>query len=172
MPYYPIMDLSSMKKREGGGGELDLLLLRREDGPILPVFTSLNRFWAFVDKYYARDDSVRPTTVPMDPFKLAGMVRSIGGETVLKALVFDPIALTGGKWRSAVKPAPISTYLRFMSEIRPEVEKLAKETEEKFGHLPDPVAFDDSLRWSKPLLDEVADNAGARVEEWEVGDDS
>jgi hypothetical protein len=173
VPYYPIIDLTSMEPQDSeGGAEAEVLVLGGEDKVVLPVFTSLDRFWAFVDKHYAGDDSVRPSTFPMDPFRLAEMVGAMQLAGGLDALVFNPFVVSAEEWSSAIKPIPIAHYSRFIAEIRPGIEQLAQEAEARFGHLPDSQSFNESIEWAKPRVHEVADNAGARMEEWQDSDDS
>jgi hypothetical protein len=125
-----------------------------------------------VDKWYAGDDSVHPTTFPIDPFRLAEIIKAPGEAGQIDAVVFNPFVVSSGEWRSAVEPIPVSNYCRFMAEIRPETERLAKETETKFGHLSDPKTRKEAMEWVTPLAEDIADNARARIAEWEVGSDS
>jgi hypothetical protein len=172
VPYFAIVDLNSIGPQDSrGNASAEVLTLRGENGEVLPVFTSLNRFWDFVDKWYAADDPVHPTTFPMDPFRLAEMIEPPNEEGV-EALVFDPVLVSDGNWRSAAKPIPVADYCRFIKEIRPGINKLAKEAAAKFGHLPDPKAKKDAIDWIKSQAEEVGDNAGARIAEWEVRDDT
>jgi hypothetical protein len=168
VPYYPIINLASIEPQDSeGGAKAQLLYLRSEDEFILPVFTSLDRFWAFVDKYYAEDDSVQPSTFPVTPFRLAEMIglMSQGGEQ--HTLIFNPVVVSAKEWRSTVKPIPAAEYCRFMTEISPDLEKLNREAEAKFCHLPDSEARKKSLEWVGTHIQEVVDNARARIEEWQ-----
>jgi hypothetical protein len=110
MPYYPIGDLASTAPKDSGGGyETDLLTLGGEDGSILPVFTSMNRFWAFVDVYLAGDDSVQPSTFPMDPFRLAEVMESLAEKDELSFLIFNPTALSPGCGALTETPSRLRT---------------------------------------------------------------
>ena len=173
MPYFVIVDLNSIGPQDSeGNASAEVLALRDKNGEVLPVFTSLNRFWAFVDKWYAGDDSVHPTTFPMDPFELAEMVGPMGESGLFDTLLFNPVAVSARKWKYKTKPIPLTHYCRFISEIRPGIEKVVQDGEVKFGDLSAPETHLKVLRWSMPRLEELARNAGARVEEWEVRDDS
>ena len=168
MPYYPIINLASIEPQATeGGAEAEVLVLGREDKVFLPVFTSLDRFWAFVDEHYAGDDSVRPSSIPMDPFRLAEMVGAMDQAGGLDALVFNPVVVSAEELRSEADPIPVAEYCRFIAEIRPDLEKLAQEAEAEFGHLPDSESFKKSLEWMEPDIQEVVDNARARIEEWQ-----
>jgi hypothetical protein len=59
-----------------------------------------------------------------------------------------------------------------MAEIHPRIKRLAQEKRAKFGDLSDPKIFKRAFEWSMPQLEELARNAGARVGEWEVRDNS
>jgi SseB protein N-terminal domain len=168
VPYYPIVNLASIEPQDSdGGAKAQLLTLRSEDGVIFPVFTSLDRFWAFVDKYYAGDDSAQPSTFPLTPFRLAEMVGPTSQGVEIDALIFNPVVVSAGEWRSTVKSIPVAEYCRFMAEIRPDLEKLTQEAEAEFCHLPDSESFKKSLEWAEPYIQEAVDNARARIEEWQ-----
>jgi hypothetical protein len=113
MPYYPIVDLASMEPEDSGGGyKTNLLTLGGEAGTILPVFTSINRFWAFVDVYLAGDDSLEPSTFPIDPFRLAEKIEPSIETGELGFLVFNPTAVSPGQWSIERKPIPKAHYCR------------------------------------------------------------
>ncbi len=172
MPYFPIVDLNSIGPLDPEGKAVaNILTIEDDDREVLPVFTSIDRFWAFADKRFAGDDFVRPSTYPIDPFRLADMLRELR-ETGLDAVVFNPIALSGNEWRSAVKPIPVANYCRFASEIRPGIAKLAKEAEARFGHLPVQEALREAMKRNQLRIEEVVRNTAARIAEWEVTDDS
>jgi hypothetical protein len=179
MPYYVIIDLNSIEPRQSDGRSVGrVLTLGGEDDAVLPVFTSLDHFWAFVDEYYAEDASVQPTTFPMTPFRLAQMIKPLGGAGRLDTLVFNPVALSAGRWRNVGKPISVAHYCQFANEIRPGIEELASEEVARFGEPPPEfeafkeVVLKDVMQRFKPQLKEVADNARARMEEWQDGDSS
>ncbi len=168
MPYYLIVDLASMGPQgSGGGAEAELLTLEGEDGAILPVFTSEDRFWAFVDEYFAEDASFRPSTFPMDPFRLAEIIEPLVGASELGFLVFDPAAVSVGQWSSAEKATPVAHYCRFMSEIRPELIRLIGEGNARLGTAPpESSAYKEVMEWYRPKIERLAKSVGARVDEW------
>jgi hypothetical protein len=168
VPYYPIINLASIEPHATeGGATAEMVTLGSEDEVILPVFTSLDRFWAFVDTYYAGDESVQPSTFPVTPFTLAEMVGPTSQGVEIDALIFNPVMVPAGELRSEADPIPVAEYCRFIVEIRPDLEKLAQEAEAEFGHLPDSESFKKSLEWMEPDIQEVVDNARARIEEWQ-----
>lgn len=168
MPYYPIINRASIEPQDSeGGGTAEMMTLGSEDEVILPVFTSLDRFWAFVDKYYAGDDSVQPSTLPLTPFRLAEMVEPMSQGGKLDALILNPVMVSAGELWSAVDPIMVGEYCHFIAEIRPDLEKLAQEAEAKFCHLPDSEASKKSLEWMDPHIQEAVDNARARMAEWQ-----
>jgi hypothetical protein len=58
---------------------------------------------------------------------------------------------------------------RFTREIRPEVENLVAETEADFGDAaPGTAPFERALRAQVPRIIEIADDAGARISEWDA----
>jgi hypothetical protein len=117
MPFYPIGNLASTAPKDSGRGyDTDLLMLGSEEGFILPVFTSVNRFWAFVDEYLAGDDSIQPSTFPMDWFWLAEVVESLAKDGDLGFLVFNPTAVSPGQWSVEGDPIPAAHYCRFVRE--------------------------------------------------------
>lgn len=168
MTYYPIIDLASIgPPNSDGGGEAAVLTLEAEDEVVLPVFTSLDRLWAFVDHYYTGEDSVQPSTFPIDPFRLAEMIGSLGQASRLGSLVFNPLVVSNGRWKRVGKLIPVAHYCRFISEIRPGVEELTQESKAKFGTPPlGSEAWEKIMKRSIPQLERLADSAGARVEEW------
>jgi hypothetical protein len=168
MPYYPIGDLASTAPKDSGGGyETDLLTLGGEDGFILPVFTSMNRFWAFVDVYLAGDDSIQPSTFPMDPFRLAEVMESLAEKGELSFLIFNTTALSPGVWSIESDPIPVAHYCRFMSEIRPGIRQAVRESEARFGPAAPGFAADqEAMEWLRPRIEALAESAGARVDEW------
>jgi hypothetical protein len=168
VPLYPIGNLISTSPKDSGGGyETDLLTLGGEDGFILPVFTSINRFWAFVDVYLAGDDSIQPSTFPMDPFELAEKIERLEGAGELGFLVFNPTAVTSGQWSSVNDPIPVARYCRFMSEIRPGIQQAVRESVARFGSAtPGSAAHKVAMEWLGPRIEWLAKSAGARVDEW------
>jgi hypothetical protein len=84
----------------------------------------------------------------------------------LDALVFNPVMVSAGELWSEVDPVPVGEYCHFIAEIRPDLEKLTQEAEAKFCHLPDSESFNKSLEWMDPHIQEVVDNARARMAEW------
>jgi hypothetical protein len=170
VPYYTVIDLQSMEPREprgNGGARAEVLMLRGEDGDVFPVFTSLARFWAFVDEYFVGDDLVEPSTFPMDPFRLAEMIEQSGGTGGFCFLVFDPIAVSAGQWSSMKKPIPVAHYCRFISEIRPGIQQLTRECIARFGTPPPgSAAYEEAMEWYRPQIEGLADSVGARVNEW------
>jgi hypothetical protein len=111
VPYYPIIDLASRRPQASNEGVVaEMLTLGDEDEDVLPVLTSLARFWAFVDEYFAADDLLQPSTFPMDPFRLAEMIEPLGETSELSLLVLDPIAVSAGQWRSVNQPRPVAHY--------------------------------------------------------------
>lgn len=168
MPYYPIVDLATMEPRNPGGGcETELVTLRGEDEFVFPVFTSEARFWAFSDKYFAEDDPVRPSTFPMTPFRLAEMFGPLGDAGELGSMVFNPIAVSEGQWRSAKEPIPVAHFCRFITEIRPGIRRLNQESVARFGSAaPGSAAHEEAMDWLRPLIERLSESAGARVDEW------
>jgi len=168
VPYYPIVNLASIEPQATeGGATAEMVTLGSEDEVTLPVFTSLDRFWAFVDKYYAGDDSVQPSTLPLTPFRLAEMIGPTSQGGKLDALIFNPVLVSAGELWSEVDPITVGEYCRLLAEVRPDLEKLAQETEAKFCHLPDSEASKKCLEWMDPHIQEAVDNARARMAEWQ-----
>lgn len=170
MPYYLPVNLRSMEPRESkGSGKAtgELIMLGGEGEAVLPVFTSLARFWAFVDEYFAGDDSVRPSPFRMDPFKLAEVAEQVGAPGGFGFLVFNPTAVSAGQWNCVKKPIPVAHYCRFMSEIRPGIQEVVRESIARFGTAPPGFAADkEAMEWCRPRIEELSENAGARVDEW------
>ncbi len=168
MPYFPIVDLASIGPQNPiGGVKAEILTLGGEDEAILPVFTSVGLFWAFVDEYFAEDDLLRPSTFPMDPFRLAEMLEPSGGTRGLSFLVFNPIAVSAGQWRSMKKPIPVEHFCHFMSKIRPGIQQVVRESEARFGPAPPgSAAYKEAMQWSIPQVERLSDNIGAQVDEW------
>lgn len=168
MPYYPIGDLASTAPKDSGGGyEADLLTLGGEDGFILPVFTEVNRFWAFVDVYLAGDDSIRPSTFPMDPFELAEKIEPSIETGELGFLVFNPTAISPGQWKTERDPIPVAHYCRFMSDIRPEIQQAVRESMDRFGVATlGPAANPEAAEWLRHRIERLTESTVARVDEW------
>jgi hypothetical protein len=170
VPYYMPIDLQSMEPQESRGdgkAKAEVLTLRGEDEALLPVFSSLPRFWAFVDEYFAQDDLVQPSTFPMDPFRLAEMIEQSGETREFDFLVFNPIAVSAGQWRSVKKPIPVAHYCRFMSELRPGAQQLAREFIARFGTPPPgSAAYEEAIEWYRPQIEGLSDSVAARVDEW------
>lgn len=168
MSIYPIIDMASMNLEDSGGGyKTEFVALKGEAGDVLPVFTSVDRCKAFVNDFFARDDPTQPSTFPMDVFLLAEMIEPWMEAGGLGFLLFDPMVVSPGKCGSAREPIPAAHFCRFISEIRPEIEQTARETEARFGaHVPESVAEKEALRWVMPRLERLADSAGAMVDEW------
>ncbi len=163
--YYVPVDLLS---HEDETGRVDILLCG--DG-VLPVFTSLGSFWRFVDVYYA-GEIARPGPLKQTPPELADTVEDLraGG---LRRLVFDPVAVSAGRWTSIAPPVPAGSYLRFIGAICPGAEKLSSEATSRFaGRRASPQTLLDLMRWSAPRVGKMLADVRALVEEWEVQDDS
>jgi hypothetical protein len=168
VPLFPIIDLASMEPEDAGGGyKTEFMTLGGEDESILPVFTSMNRFWAFADDYLTGDDSIESSTFPIDPFRLAEIIEPWMEMGELGFLVFNPTAVSPGKFSSAREPIPAAHYCRFVGEIRPEIRRAARQAEAKFGPaIPGSAAEKKAMEWLGPRLEGLADSAGARVDEW------
>ena len=168
VPYYPIIDLATMGPRDADGlSKAEMVTLRVEDEVYLPMFTSVARFWAFVDKYFAEDDRVQPTTIPIDPFSLAEMMDAVKGTAARDSLIFNPMAVCAGQWRSVIEPIPVARYCRFMSEIRPGIRQIVRESTARFGSAPPGTpAFAQALECYRPRIEALSDSVGARVDEW------
>ncbi len=163
--YYLPVDLLS---HEDATGRVNILLCG--DGVLL-VFTSLGSFWSFVDVYYA-GKAGRPGPLKQTPPELADTVGDLraGG---LRRLVFNPVAVSAGRWTSIAPPVPADSYLRFIAAIRPRAEKLSSEATSRFAGRPaSPQTLLDLMRWSAPRVGKMLADVRALVEEWEVGDDS
>jgi hypothetical protein len=168
VPYYPIIDWATMGPQNPGGGSVaEFVTLRGEDPLVFPVFTSMARFWAFADKYFAEDDPVWPSTFPMTPFRLAEMIEALGEAGAPSSLVFNPTAVSEGQWRSAKEPIPGAHFCRFITEIRPEVRRLNQEAIARFGVAPPgSPAYEEAMDWLWPEIGRMSESAGARVDEW------
>lgn len=168
MPYYPIVDLASMEPEDSGGGyKTKFITLRGEAGAILPVFSSLNRFWAFADDYLTGDDSIEPSTFPIDPFRLAEKIEPSIEKGQQGFLVFNPTAVSPGLYSIEREPIPIAHYCRLVSEIRPGFRQAVREYEARFGvAAPGSAAEKEAMEWLRPRIERLADSAGARVNEW------
>ncbi len=168
MPIYPIIDMASMVPEDSGEGyKTEFVALEIEAGTVLPVFTSANRCKAFVDDYFARDDITRPSTFPMDVFRLAETIEPWIKTGGLGFLLFDPTVVSPGKLRIAREPIPAAHYCRFASEIRPGIRQAVREYEARFGPAaPGSAAEKVAMERLRPRLERLADSAGARVDEW------
>jgi hypothetical protein len=174
VPLFPIIDMASMKPESSGGGyKTEFVGLEGEAGGVLPGFTSANRCKCFVDGYFARDGITQPSTFPMDVFRLAAMIEPWIETGGLGFLVFDPLALSPGKWSSPREPIPAAHYCRFVSEIGPGIDQTVRESEARFGtHVPGSVSEKEAMRRLMPRLERLADSAGVRVDEWWEGRDA
>jgi hypothetical protein len=171
--YYPIGDLASMGPKDSGGGyETNLLTLGGEDEAFLPVFPSINRFWAFVHVYLAGDDSLEPSTFPMDPFELAEKIEPSIETGELGFLIFNPTTVSPGQWSIEREPIPIAHYCSFVSEIRPGIRQAVREAEARFGTAaPGSAAGKEAMEWLRPRIERLAESAGAQVDErWDRRD--
>ena len=168
MSFYPIIDLASTEPEDFGGGyKTEFVTLESEDEAVLPMFTSVKRCKAFVDDYFARDDSIRPSTFPMDVFRLAEMIEPAIETGELGFLVFDPTAVSPGQWSIERDPILIAHYCRFASEIRPGIRQAVREAEARFGAAaPGSAAEKEAMEWLRPRIERLADTSGARVDEW------
>ena len=171
MPYYPIVDLASMQPEDSGGGyKTKFIILGGENGFILPVFSSVNRFWAFADDYLTDDDSIEPSTFPIDPFRLADMSEPSIETGELGFLVFNPTAGPPGQYSIEREPIPIAHYCRLVSEIRPGFRQAVREAEARFGATPPGCAVDrEAIEWLRPRIERLIDSAVPIVDEWWEG---
>jgi len=168
MPYYPLIDLASMEPEDSGGGyKTNLLTLGGEDGFILPVFSSMNRFWAFADDYLTGDESIEPSTFPIDPFRLAEMIEPWMEKGELRFLVVNPTAVSRGQWSIEREPIPIAHYCRLVSEIRPGFRQAVREAEARFGAgATGSAVHSEAKEWLKPRIERLIDSAVPIVDEW------
>jgi len=151
----------------GGGYKAKFMTLGGEAGAIVPVFTSVNRFWAFADDYLTSDDSIQPSTFPIDPFRLAEKLEPLERAGELGFLVFNPTAVSPGQWSIEREPIPIAHYCSFVSEIRPGIRQAVREAEARFGAAAlGSAAYKEAMEWLGPQIERLVDSAVAREDEW------
>jgi hypothetical protein len=170
MAYYVMMDPPNEKARNPRTlGEL-LTVENYLGDPVLPLFTDYVSLRSFARVYYAREGRVEPTPLWMYPFQMAQMVEPMKEAGRLEYVVFNPLSASAGKWRSRRGPVSVRKFCRFIREIRPEIKNLGKELVDTGVHGPEDIKG--SLQRLRPQIEKLAQDAGARTEEWEVEDES
>jgi hypothetical protein len=167
MAYYVALDMAAVKVSEGREAEVEAVILEDEGVPMLPVFTTAERFQGFFERASGGGSRIEPLAT--HPFELAEMVARMEATGELKALIFNPLRVSHEGWRMEHEPIPVEEYLRFVQEIRPGIEKLAAESTAKFGlGPPSSEVFEKGMRWSLPKLRKLVENVEARMGEWDV----
>ena len=167
MAYYVPLNTAAVRIGEGRKAEIEAVILEHESGSVLPVFTSGERFARFFGR--ASGESGRILPLATYPFGLAEMAARMEARDEICALAFNPEWTAPEVWRPAREPIPVWDFVRFTREIRPEIEKLSAETAANFGPAaPGTEAFARAIRADLPQIIEIADNAAARISEWDA----
>ncbi len=167
MPYYVPLDTAAVRILGGRNAEADALTIEYDSKPVLPVFTSRERFRKTFRGGLGEAGRVKPLATY--PFGLAEMAARMEERGVVVAIAFDPVQVSPKRWKSQPEPIPVGEYLRFIEEVRPRVERMTAESTAKFGiGPPGSEAFAKALRWQMPRVKTMVDDARARMSEWDA----
>lgn len=138
---------------------------------VLPVFTSEEPFYDFVNAYVPEGGPVRPVAFSLDPLKLANIVSQLQAKGGLESLVFNPSAVRDGRWGEPQIPIPARAYLRFISELIFCAGETFAEAKAKLADLfSGPEGRERLLAWCATQEGAVIANARAWHEEWVIED--
>ena len=104
MALYLVLDALSIEDLPDGSAAFGMQRLRDAEGnPVVPVFTSEERYWNFIGECEFDEDELRPFPMPFDIFELGEWLRPLGEAEEKHLVAVDPFA-AGDDWES---PAPL-----------------------------------------------------------------
>ncbi len=141
---------------------------------VLPVFTSPQSLWEFVQAWHSEQNPIRATPLEVDPITLATMAEEFEATAGLKWLIFDPRISSRGWWILPKDPISASSYCREIVELARGVKKMFAEGR---ATLADECSSPEELNkivavWVALQAEKVDADARARAKEWEIEDDS
>jgi hypothetical protein len=141
---------------------------------VLPVFTSLESLSGFVRDFYSKEEPTRPTHLEIDPLKLAIVTEQLEVRAGLKFLVFDPRISSSGCYVLPKDPMSVSAYRLYILELARGTKRLFAEGRAELGDECSSSEEREELlhAWIALRTDKVEADARARMEEWEMEDDS
>jgi hypothetical protein len=167
MAYYIPLDTATVRLLSGRNAEADALTIEYDSKPVLPVFTSRERFRKVFRGGFGEMGRVKPLATY--PFGLAEMAARMEARGEIVAIAFDPVQVSPKRWKSQPEPTPVGEYLRFIEEVRPGIERMTAESTAKFGlGPPGSETFAKAVRWQVPHVKTLVDDARARMSEWDA----
>ena len=162
MAFYTMMDAASLEELPDGTGKIGLPMLSDGEGKeVMPVFTSEERFWAYVDEKGV-EDGIRLFPMPWDVFELARWLKPLGESGQIERLVLDPFVV-GEDWGSPGSVGSVKEVCLFLEKFHPKAQRLTREGLARFGNAPE--AAEKIMEWAKPSIREQAGNLRAVVRE-------
>jgi hypothetical protein len=136
------------------------------------LFTSTESAREFAETYYVEEDISRFDYGMVSALGFAGWLEALG-EVGVKAVVFDPVATSAGRWTHQSETMTVGYYRRFAAELGSGLENLVAEAYAEAGHeFGNPPNVSRMEAWCEPRVEDVAEDARARASEWETKDDS
>ncbi len=100
---------------------------------VLPVFTSPQSLWEFVQAWHSEQNPIRATPLEVDPITLATMAEEFEATAGLKWLVFDPRISSRGWWILPQDPVSVNVYCRYILELALATKELFAEGRARFA---------------------------------------
>jgi hypothetical protein len=163
MAWYVMFDALSIEDLPSGGGNVGMQRLRDSRGTaVVPLFTTEERYWNFIEECEFDGTSMKPFPMPFDIFRLGELLRPLAESEERHLVAVDPFVV-GEDWESLARLCSVEEFCLFLKKFHPVAKGLAEEGLAEFGDAPEQA--EKIMNWMQPQLNEKVGDVLAVVRE-------
>lgn len=163
MAWYVVFDALTIKDLPSGGGSVRIHTLRDGKGTaVVPLFTSEERYWNFIEEYEFDGTSMKLFPMPFDIFRLGELLRQLGESEERHLVAVDPFVV-GDDWETLARLCSVEEFCLFLEKFHPVARGLVEQGLAKFGDAPEEA--ERIMGWMQPQLNEKVGDVHAVVRE-------